>query len=147
PFLDINNPDPLAAMQSIIAFDVWVITTWPDPPMVEIYTVQGSQGQSLYSRGANSFFKGGSRVVYLDEPYSASGYELVEAGSALLSDVADTLPRGAVAISYVSSSGPFEVRRVEDETVDASSDGWVSREVITVLVPTTFGWQVWFEQN
>ncbi len=69
PFLDINNPDPLVAMQSIIAFDSWVITTWPDPPMVEIYTVDESQvGRvrpcQLHLQGARTrTFEGGSRIV------------------------------------------------------------------------------------
>jgi hypothetical protein len=147
PFLDINNPDPIVAMKSIIAFDVWVITTWPDPPMVNVYTVDGSQARNLYSRGANSFFKGGSRVVYLEQGYQATGYEVASPDEVLPPEVVESLPLGAVAISYTSSSGPFEVRRVEDESTDASSDGWPPRPVVTVIVPTTYGWQVWYEQN
>ncbi|MBK5268224.1 MAG: hypothetical protein JJE47_12395 [Acidimicrobiia bacterium] len=147
PFLDINNPDPIAAMKSIIAFDVWVITTWPDPPMVNVYTVDGSQARNLYSRGANSFFKGGSRVVYLEQGYRAAGYHVASPEEVLSPEVVESLPSGAVAISYTSSSGPFEVRRVDDESTDASSDGWPSRPVVTVIVPTNYGWQVWYEQN
>ena len=147
PFLDINNPDPLVAMQSIIAFDSWVATTWPDPPMVSLYTVEGSQGRSLYERGANSTFKGGSRIVYLADPYIAENYEIVEPNVVLPVEVLAELPRGAIAISYDSSSGPFEVRRVEDDSVDASSDGWEKRNVVTVISPTAVGWQIWYEAS
>lgn len=146
PFLDINHPDPLVAMQSIIAFDSWVITTWPDPPMVEIYTADESPGRNAYARGVSSIFKGGSRIVYLGSPYTAVDYRVVDASEALTEEVMADLPRGAVAIAYESSSGPFEVRRVEDETVDASSEGWETRTVVTVLVPTSLGWQIWFEE-
>ncbi len=145
PFLDINNPDPIEALKSIIDFDSWVATTWPDPPLVNLYTVEGSEGRSLYTRGANSAFKGGSRIVYLADPYLATSYEIVEPSEVLPAELVEDLPRGAVAISYVSSSGPFELRRVEDDAVDAISDGWASRPVVTVVSPSAVGWQIWFE--
>jgi hypothetical protein len=147
PFLDINNPDPIVAMKSIVAFDLWVATTWPDPPMVILYTVEGTQGRNLYMRGANSTFKGGSRIVYLDEQYVATNYQVVTPEEVLPAEVTADLPRGAIAISYESSSGPFEVRRVEDQAVDASSDGWSSRTVVTIIVPTPVGWQIWYEAS
>lgn len=147
PFLDINNPDPIEALRSIIDFDSWVATTWPDPPLVNLYTVEGSEGRSLYARGANSAFKGGSRIVYLADPYMATSYEIVDAAEVLPAEVVADLPRGAVTISYISSSGPFELRRVEGEVVDARSDGWASRPVVTVVSPTVVGWQIWFEAS
>jgi len=147
PFLDINNPDPLVAFASITAFDLWVFTTWPDPPMVKIYTVADSPGRSSYTAAANTFFKGGSRIVFLGSPYSAEGARVVEPADYLAPEVVEQLPSDAVAIAYESSSGAFEVRRVEDESVDISSNGWSGLEAIEVMVPTQFGWQIWYEEG
>jgi len=147
PFLDINNPDPLAAFASITAFDLWVFSTWPDPPMVEIYTVADSPGRNSYKAAANTFFKGGSRIVFLGSPYSAENARVVEPADYLAPEIVEQLPSDAVTIAYESSSGPFEVRRLEDEGVDISSSGWAGLEAIEVIVPTQFGWQIWYEEG
>ena len=58
PELDMSNPDPIAAFESIIAFDTWLAVTWPDPRLAEIYTFEGIQARtSVYNRWVQYVFR------------------------------------------------------------------------------------------
>ena len=150
PVPNLNDPDPLVALEALIEFDFWVFSNATTDSWAGVLAVPDSPNWSEYLSGFNSL---AGRVAVFDAG-EAKPFEIIELRLATEDEIAQVpteVLSAAGADSVVAlerlSLAPHTLRVAGRPELDLERTGYAARETITVLTPTEIGWQYYWDSE
>lgn len=145
PVLDVNNPDPTAALLSNVAFEDWAYKTFPDQGWADVLTVADSPAFLSYRTQFDS--EGAAFVRWEDvgEPFTVVSIEFPDIVP-LAQSVLDDLPEDSVTFLLDTSRGAYRKVRIDTGDVVEERPGWDSIMLVVVMAPMSVGWQVYLSE-
>jgi hypothetical protein len=147
PVPDFSMPDPVEALQAILAYDQLVFERYPLPDLVFLYTYPDSPGEDLFRNAALRFLGMNWVEINARAPsFELSRIEVLnldESSGVVPDDERTAAPEGSMVVNYTIVYAPVE--RVDRDTGDpGESFGERVFDDTAILVPTALGWQLFY---
>ena len=141
PFPDATNPDPVIALQGLLEFHYWVMSTNPWRDWVPLYALDGSR-YSLARRNQADRYGRVESLLFFDASARFRFQDGTVVDLETLDPVLDQLPTSAVAIEFTSTVGDFYVAVVTDGRVTEQYAGWTDLTSHAILAAVDSGWRI-----